>query len=109
MPADDGLILRVRGTLAAREITERRMFGGAAFMVAGNVACCVTASGLLVRFDADQTETLLAKPHARPFVMQGRAQRGWLLVDDAGLATPYDLRKWVEVGVTFASSLPPRA
>jgi TfoX/Sxy family transcriptional regulator of competence genes len=111
MAYDEDLANRIRELIAAdSDMTEKRMFGGLAFLVGGHMS--VTASregGLMVRFDPDDTEALLAEPHTRPFEMRGRALEGWLRVDREGLHTKRQLEPWVKRGVAYARSLPPKA
>jgi hypothetical protein len=88
-------------------VTEMRAFGGLAFMINGNMAVSASGQGgLMLRVDPDQNDTLLAKPHTRPFEMRGREMRGWLRVDSEGLRTKRDLERWVARGVSFARTLP---
>ncbi|HSO55693.1 MAG TPA: TfoX/Sxy family protein [Actinomycetes bacterium] len=89
-------------------LTEKKMFGGIAFMVHGNMACGVRGHDLMVRVAADTAEALLAEPGARPSDMGGRPMKGWLLVGPDGHAEDGDLRRWVGRGVSYASSLPPK-
>jgi len=107
MPIDEDLADRARAAIEARaRITERRQFGGIAFMVGGNVACGVLPRGLLVRCDPADAPTHLEAPGAIPFEMGGRVSAGWLVVEPAALGTDAALARWVEVGVAFASQLP---
>ena len=115
MAYDEDLANRIREVLAGeqavegRTVDEKRMFGGLAFLVGGNMAVGVSGQGgLMVRVDPDTTETLLAKPHTRPFEMRGRALEGWLRVDAEGVRTKRQLAPWVERGVAYARSLPPK-
>ena len=88
-------------------VTEQRMFGGLAFLIAGNMSVAASGQGgLMVRVDPDATDTLVAKPHARSFVMRGSEMRGWLRVDDEGIRTNRQLEPWVRRGVAYARSLP---
>ena len=83
------------------------MFGGLAFLVGGNMSVAASGQGgLMVRVDPEDTDALLAKPHARPFEMRGREMRGWLRVDSEGLRTKRQLEPWVTRGVAYARSLP---
>jgi hypothetical protein len=85
------------------------MFGGLAFLIGGNMAVSASGQGgLLLRVDPAETETLLAKPHARPFEMRGRSMQGWLRVEDEGVRTRQQLERWVARGVGYARSLPPK-
>ena len=107
---DEELADRIR-ELVARErgVTERRMFGGLAFLVDGHMAVSASGQGgLLLRVDPDDTERLVAREHVDRFVMRGRSMDGWLRVDDAGLRTKRQLGGWVTRGVAYARSLPPK-
>ena len=105
MAYDEALANGIRELLAGEsDLTEKRMFGGLAFLIGGNMAVAASGQGgLLVRVDPDQSDTLLATTNARPMEMRGRAVQGWLRVD-AG--TPSELAKWVEIGASYARSLP---
>ncbi len=110
MACDDALLARVRDLVGTgAEVTEKRMFGGHAFLVGGHMAVAASGQGgLMVRCDPDETAALLAEPGAHPFEMRGRELTGWLRVDADG-ATPDDaLRRWVACGVAYARSLPPK-
>ena len=90
-----------------RGLTERRMFGGLAFLIHGNMAVSASGQGgLLLRVPPAQTESLVREPHVRRFEMRGREMDGWLRVDTEALQTDEDLRRWVSHGVTYARSLP---
>ena len=107
MAYDETLAERVRGNLAVYSgIDERRMFGGLAFMLGGNMCCCVTEHGLMVRVGPDGYEDALAQPHARVMDLTGRPMRGWVLVEPEGLASDAMLGRWVEQGAEFAGTLP---
>ncbi len=110
MAYDENLADRVRELIALNEaFTEQRMFGGLAFLIGGNMAVAVSGhGGLMVRVDRDDTEALLAKPHARPFEMRGREMKGWVRVDPEGVRTKRQLEPWVRRGVSYARSLPPK-
>ena len=85
------------------------MFGGLSFLIGGHIAVGVSGGGgLLMHVEADDTEALLALPHVEPFVMRGRAMRGWVRVAGDGLAADGELKRWVEAGVGHARSLPPK-
>lgn len=107
---DVDLADRLREILAAEpDVTEKRMFGGLAFMVAGHMAVSVSGQGgLLLRIDPAQTETLVGDPQANRFVMRGREMDGWLRVDLDARATDVDLTRWVRHGVGYARSMPPK-
>jgi len=107
---DEDLAGRVRELVGSEPgLSEKRMFGGLAFLIDGNLSVSVSArGGLLVRCDPAETTDLLAKPHARPFEMRGRSMDGWLLVDPDGLASRRQLERWVQRGVGYARALPPK-
>ncbi len=108
MPYDEDLASRIRELIATESgVTEQRMFGGLAFLIGGNMAVAASGEGgLMVRVDPEGTEALVARPHARPFEMRGRAMRGWLRVDPEGVRTKRQVEPWVKRGVAYARSLP---
>ncbi|MGY2704697.1 TfoX/Sxy family protein [Nocardioides sp. HB32] len=110
MAYDERLAERIRELVEGEPgVTEQRMFGGLAFLVGGNMAVAAShEGGLLLRVDPDEAEQHLAHPHTDPFVMRGRAMNGWLRVVPEGVGTDVELRRWVNVGVTYARSLPPK-
>jgi TfoX/Sxy family transcriptional regulator of competence genes len=105
---DEDLANRIRELLADEQgVTEKRMFGGLAFLIAGNMSVSASGQGgLLVRVDPEQSDALLGQPHARPFEMRGRSMQGWLRVESEGLRTKRQLERWVNRGVAYARSLP---
>jgi TfoX/Sxy family transcriptional regulator of competence genes len=107
---DEELAERIRELLAAeRGVTEKKMFGGLAFLVGGNMAVAASGQGgALVRCDPNESDALVAKTHAETMVMRGRAMQGWLRVDSDRLRTKRELARWVEVGVAYARTLPPK-
>ena len=116
MAYDEALAARIRDHLAdvAPQAVEKRMFGGLAFLVDGNMAVAASGSGgLMVRCSPDDVERLLAEPGAHPMVMRGREMAGWLRVDDTTPGcTGLDettLRQWIDIGVAQATTLPPKA
>ena len=110
MPHDPDLADRIRELIAAESgVTERRMFGGLAFLVNGNMAVAASgAGGLMVRIPPAETETLLRRDHVEPMVMAGRETRGWLRVREDGVRTTRQLQSWVSRGVGYARTLPPK-
>jgi TfoX/Sxy family transcriptional regulator of competence genes len=105
---DEELAARIR-ELVAREVglTEKKMFGGLAFLICGNMAIAASGQGgLMVRVDPEQSDTLLATTSARLVEMRGRQMPGWMRVDSPDVRTKQQLAKWVRVGVTYARSLP---
>jgi TfoX/Sxy family transcriptional regulator of competence genes len=110
MAYDEDLANRIRELLGAeRGVEEKRMFGGLAFLINGNMSVAVSGQGgLLVRVPPDDTDKLVAREHVGPMVMAGRETRGWLRVDAAGVATKRQLQGWVTRGVGYARGLPPK-
>jgi hypothetical protein len=107
MAFDDQLAERIRQQLGQRrEVTEKKMFGGLAFLVNGNMCCGVHGRELIVRLDPEQTAQALSKPHTRVFDLTGRPMKGWILVQPKGLATPATLSRWIQAGMKYALSLP---
>ena len=108
MAYDEQLAARVRTLLADRtDVTERKMFGGLTFMVAGNMCCGVNGNELIVRLDPDREDEALARPHARPMDFTGRPMRGFITVQPDGLNGDR-LNRWVEEAFVRAESLPPK-
>jgi TfoX/Sxy family transcriptional regulator of competence genes len=107
---DEDLAERIRERVAAEDgLTEKRMFGGLAFLINGNMAVSASGQGgMLLRVDPARTEELVRAPHARRFEMRGREMDGWLRIDPDALGTEADLTHWVTLGVTYARSLPPK-
>lgn len=110
MAYDEDLANRIRELLGAEEdISEKRMFGGLAFLVAGNMSVSVSGrGGLMLRCEPAETEELRGKPYAGPFEMRGRAMDGWLRVEPEGVQSKRQLERWVSRSVTYARSLPPK-
>jgi len=110
MAYDTDLADRIRELLGTvRGVDEKRMFGGLAFLINGNMAVSASGQGgLLLRVDPAQTEELVRAPNARRFEMRGREMDGWLRIDPAALGADADLAHWVSVGVSYARSLPPK-
>jgi TfoX/Sxy family transcriptional regulator of competence genes len=105
---DEQLAERIRKTLGDEPgLTEKKMFGGLAFLINGNMAVSASGQGgVLLRVDPEETDELLAKPHAQPFEMRGRSMQGWLRIEAEGVEADPELREWVAHGVSYARSLP---
>ena len=110
MAYDEDLGDRIRELVGAEKgVEEKRMFGGLAFLVNGNMSVAVSSKGgLMVRVPPDETEKLLARDHVEPMVMAGRETRGWLRVSVDGVKTKRQLQQWISCGVDYAKSLPPK-
>jgi TfoX/Sxy family transcriptional regulator of competence genes len=110
MAYDEELAVRIRDLIAdERGVTEKKMFGGLAFLIGGNMAVAASGQGgLLVRVDPADTDRLIASSQAQSFEMRGRPMQGWLRVASEDVATKRQLAPWVKRGVGFARSLPPK-
>jgi TfoX/Sxy family transcriptional regulator of competence genes len=105
---DELLANRIRELIGAHpNLTEKKMFGGLAFLIGGNMAIAASGQGgVLVRVDPVKSQSIVAKSDADTAVMQGRAMAGWLRVSDEHVSTQRQLGKWVKLGVDYAGSLP---
>ena len=110
MAYDEELAGRIRALLGSRDdLTEKKMFGGLAFLVGGNMAIAASGQGgLLVRVDPEESDELVASTAAEPMEMRGRQMAGWLRVDTVNVTADDELAVWVERGATYAAGLPPK-
>ena len=109
MAYSEELAARMREVISGRDgVSERKMFGGIAWMVNGNMACGTLGEDMMVRLDADDAEQALAEPHVGPMKFTGRAMRGFITVDAAGIVESTDLARWIDAGASHAASLPPK-
>ncbi len=109
MAYDETLAERIRQTLAPRpDVNERKMFGGLAFMLAGNMCCGVVADTLMLRLGNEGTAEALKEPYTSPMDFTGRVMKSMLYVGPGGIASPEDLHRWVNRAADFAASLPPK-
>ena len=109
MAYDEELADRIRMLMAGERPVEKKMFGGLAFLLGGNMSVAASGQGgLMVRCDPAETEALLKKPGAEEFEMKGRTMAGWLRVRGKVLDDDKTLRAWVDRGVAYARSLPPK-
>ena len=109
MAYSETLAERVRRLLARqRPVSERRMFGGLAFMVRGHMCCGIQGERLMARVGPELYDKALKWPHARPMDFTGKPIRGFVYVQPAGLKTAAQLRRWVSASVAYARSAPPK-
>ena len=109
MAYNESLAGRIRDVLADRDaIAERKMFGGIAFMSNGNMCCGIVGNDLMVRVGPDAYEDALSKTGARPMDFTGRPSKGMVYVDSAALSARDQLIEWVQRGLDYAASLPPK-
>ena len=108
MPYDEDLVHRLRELLADEEaVTEKKMFGGLAFLLHGHMSVSASRTGgLLVRIDPAETDAALARPHVELMKMGGRTMEGWIIVAPDGLRTKRELAAWVKRSVAYAKTLP---
>ena len=108
MAYDEELAQRIRERLAREpDLSEKKMFGGLAFLIGGNMAVAASGQGgLLVRVDPAESEALVATTNARLMEMRGRSMQGWLRVDADDARAEAELARWVDLGVKYARSLP---
>ena len=108
MAYDEKLAERIRELVAGEPgLREQKMFGGLAFLVGGNMAIAASGQGgVLVHVDPDESYALVAKTDATLMEMRGRSMPGWLRVDADHVRTKRQLAKWVELGTSYARSLP---
>jgi TfoX/Sxy family transcriptional regulator of competence genes len=110
MAYDEDLADRIRVVLQHVDgVTEKKMFGGHAFLVGGHmVVAAGSAGGLLLRCDPAQTESHVRDPDVGRYVMRDKEMDGWLRVDASAVSTDEELAGWVEVGRAYVSGLPPK-
>lgn len=109
MAYDEELAERIRGFLPDLPVTERKMFGGLAFLVGGHMSVSASGKGgLMVHCDPAETDRLVREPGASRMEMRGREMDGWLRVTSAAVADDEVLQRWVGIGTSYAASLPPK-
>ena len=109
MAYDEILAARVRELVQDEPgFDEKKMFGGVGYLLHGNMACGVNKEDLIIRVGPELYGTSLEEPHTKPFDMTGRPMTGWIVVEKAGYELDQDLKAWVNKGVAYSSSLPPK-
>ena len=107
MPYDEKLADRIRAIVGDDPaLTERKMFGGIAFMLNGNMFCGITRDDLMARISPERFEEALASPGARPMDFTGRPMKGMVFVAPEGCASDEKLRRWVDQTLDFVRTLP---
>jgi TfoX/Sxy family transcriptional regulator of competence genes len=107
---DEELAGRIRELLSGEpDLAERKMFGGLAFLIGGNMSVAASGrGGVLVRVDPARSDALLASTNAQLMEMRGKRMPGWLRVAAGDVRTTRQLARWVRLGATYARSLPPK-
>jgi TfoX/Sxy family transcriptional regulator of competence genes len=107
---DEDLATRIRELIEGEHsVSEMKMFGGLAFLVGGNMAVAASGQGgLMVRVDPEESDTLVESSSARLVEMRDRLMPGWLRLESEDVANDEDLTPWIERGISFARSLPPK-
>lgn len=108
MVFDEGLVQRIRELLGDTDVLEQRMFGGVGFLDHGNMAFGVLGEELIVRVGPAAHASALARPLVREFDITGRSMNGWVMVGPQACEADEDLRQWLERGLAFAGTLPPK-
>jgi len=109
MPYDTLLATRIRAALGLlSHLEEKKMFGGVGFFINGNMACGVHKNDMIVRVGPQNYDRALSRPHTHVFDMTGHPMAGWVMVAPQGCASEAQLKAWIDQGVAFASSLPPK-
>jgi TfoX N-terminal domain len=110
MAYDEALAARIRDRIgAAPDLAEKKMFGGLAFLIGGNMAVAASGQGgILVRVDPAESDALVSATPASPMEMRGKEMAGWLRVDTDDVGSDSALGEWVDRGVAYARSLPPK-
>ena len=107
MPYNEGLAQRIREVLSEESAcVEKKMFGGIAWMLQGNMSCGVVGDDLMIRLGAQRHEEALARDHVRPMDFSGQPMKGFVYVGPAGVGSDNDLRDWIQQGIDYARSLP---
>jgi TfoX/Sxy family transcriptional regulator of competence genes len=109
MPFDKALAERVRALFCGfHSLKEKKMFGGLAFMVDGHMCCGIVEKDFVVRIGPEQYEAALSKPYARPMDFTGRPMRGFVYVSPEGYRSTRNLKAWIQRGLNFVRTLPPK-
>ena len=110
MAFDETLAGRIRSVLKRRrDVVEKRMFGGIAFMVRGHMCCGVVGPSLMIRVDPEQEAEFLQEPAARPMDFTGRPMRGFLFIDPTGTRDAASLRNWIGRATAHVETKPRKA
>ena len=99
---------RVQAVVSDRKLTARRMFGGITFLLDGNMLCCASRKGLMVRIGAAAEPRALESPHASPCLGTGRPMPGFVMIEPSGIVADDDLMRWIAMARAYVEKLPPK-
>lgn len=108
MPYKEALAARVGAAIPPGLTTNKRMFGGITFLLNGNMLCCASAKGLMVRVGAAAEATALKSPHATPCLGTGRPMAGFIMIEPVALVRDNDVAHWVSMARAYVETLPPK-
>lgn len=108
MAYDEKLVQRVRRALVKENVVERKMFGGLTFMVSGHMCCGVQDDRMMIRVGPDAHDRTLHRSGVKPFDVTGKPMKGMIWVEPAALRSSSQLKNWVEKGLIYIRSLPPK-
>lgn len=105
----EALVARIRPFLKRRKgYSEKKMFGSVCFMIDGNMCVGPWKGSMIVRLDKSKHDETQSEPHVKPMDITGKVMKGWAIVEPPGIAADDDLKAWIDRGVKFARSLPPK-
>ncbi len=99
---------RIRAALPPGHVAEKRMFGGVTFLLNGNMLCCASKQGLMVRVGRDAEAAALSRPFARPCLSTSRQMAGFVMVERAGISDTEMLSRWLDIARAYVELLPPK-
>ncbi|MEW5963238.1 MAG: TfoX/Sxy family protein [Pseudomonadota bacterium] len=102
------LVARIEAALSTGVASQKRMFGGVTFLINGNMLCCASKQGLMVRVGATAEAKALASPHARPCLGTGRPMPGFIMIEANGFERDADLERWLSMARAYVEALPPK-
>jgi TfoX/Sxy family transcriptional regulator of competence genes len=106
MAYDEKFVDRIRKVVGPRlDVSERKMFGGVAFLLDGKMFCGVASADLMVRVGPERYDAALAEPHARPMDFTGRPMNGYVFVSTSGLRSDTALKKWIGLAMAFVATV----
>ena len=109
MAYDEGLAERLRDVLSEHpNLTEKKMFGGLAFMLNGHMFCGIVGDELMVRVGPQEYEDALSQSHARHMDFTGKPMKGYVYIEPDGFESDEDLIMWANRGADFVRTLPPK-